>query len=247
MDVHLSPFYWFGELKIDPFVGIQIALLSLFIVFGAGTLAGYIKKEKGIKTNYTRKIFHFIVFTSATIIHWQFGLPGTAIFGTSALLFLIISIYRGDGSIIYEGIAREQDKPQRSFYLIVPFIATAVAGVMGNILFMGWAMVGYLVIGWGDAVGEPFGVKFGKHKYRVFTLTGIKCHRSLEGSAAVFIASALAASIVLANPIYGVIIGMVAALLESQSPHGGDNFTVQLGATATAFLLAWLLPMPAFW
>jgi phytol kinase len=247
MEVHLSPWYWFDELWIDPLVGIQIALLSLFIVFGAGTLAGYIKKEKGVKTNYTRKIFHFIIFTSVTIIHWQFGLPGTAIIGTCALFFLIVAIFRGEGSIIYEGIAREQDSPQRSFYLIVPFIATAVAGIMGNMLFMGWAMVGYLVVGWGDAVGEPFGVRFGKHKYKVFTLTGIECYRSLEGSAAVFIASTLAATIVLANPVYGVIIGMAAALIESQSPHGGDNFTVQLGATAIAFLLGWLLPMSAFW
>ncbi len=127
------------------------------------------------------------------------------------------------------------------------YLSFAVGGILGNVLFMGWAMVGYLVVGWGDAVGEPFGVKFGKHRYRVFTLTGIKCYRSLEGSAAVFIASTLAATIVLANPVYGVIIGMAVALIESQSPHGGDNFTVQLGATAIAFLLVWLLPMSVFW
>ena len=166
MDLNLSPAFWFDELWIYPTVGIQIALLSIFIVFGAGTLAGYIKKEKGLKTNYTRKIFHFIVFTSATIIHWQFGLPGTAIFGIASLIFLLTAMYRGEGSIFYEGIAREQDMPHRSFYLIVPFMATAVGGILGNFLFMGYAMVGYLVIGWGDAVGEPFGVRFGKHKYK---------------------------------------------------------------------------------
>jgi phytol kinase len=245
--VELSPTFWFNELWIEPVPGALIAIMSLFLVFGAGTLAGYMKKEKGVKTNYTRKVFHFIVFTSATIIHYFFGLPGTAIFGTASLAFLITAIWRGDDSIIYEGIAREQDKPHRSFYLIVPFIATALGGITGNFFFMGYAMVGYLVIGWGDAVGEPFGVRFGKHKYRVFTLTGIKCHRSLEGSAAVFVASSLAATIVLANPVHGVIIGLVAALLESQSPHGGDNFIVQLGATTAAFLLAWVWPMGAFW
>lgn len=245
--VELSLAFWFDELWIEPLIGVQLALLSLFLVFGAGTLAGYMKKEKGVKTNYTRKVFHFIVFTSATIIQWQFGLPGTAIFGTASLFFLLVSMYRGEGSIIYEGIARETDAPHRSFYLIVPFIATALGGITGNFFFIGYAMVGYLVIGWGDAVGEPFGVRFGKHKYPVFTLTGIKCHRSIEGSIAVFLASSLAATLVLANPVHGVIIGLIAALLESQSPHGGDNFIVQLGATTSAFILAWVWPMGAFW
>lgn len=242
MELHLSPAYWFDQLWIDPLTGALIAMLSIFIVFGAGTLAGYIKKEKGLKTNYTRKIFHFIVFSSATGITMLWGLPGTAIFGICSAIFLTTAIYRGDGSVFYEGIAREQDEPHRSFYLIVPFLATAVGGVCGNVFFGASAMVGYLVVGWGDAVGEPFGVRFGKHKYKVFTMTGIKCHRSLEGSAAVFIASALAASIVLQNPIYGVIVGLVAALFESQSPHGMDNLTVQLSAAGTAFLLSGWAP-----
>lgn len=243
MVVNLSLFYWLEQFRIDPGLGLAIALLSLVISFGAGILAGYLKLHKGLKTNYSRKVFHFIVFSAATLIAWFWGLPGTIIFGISSGIFLITSLLQGDGSMLYEGIAREQDRPQRSLYLIAPFVGTAIGGMLGNLFFGASAIVGYLVVGWGDAVGEPFGVMFGRHKYRVFTLTGINCQRSLEGSMAVFIASTLAASLLLMNPLHGAIIGLVATLVEAQSPHGLDNLTVQIAATAAASMLALWLPV----
>jgi phytol kinase len=57
---------------------------------------------------------------------------------------------------------------------------TAAGGMISNILFGKLAVVGYVVTGWGDAVGEPVGTRWGNHRYRVPTLTGIKCHRSLD-------------------------------------------------------------------
>lgn len=241
--VNLSLFYWLGQLRIDPGLGIALVLLSLVTAFGAGVLAGYLKLHKGLKTNYSRKVFHFIVFSAATLIAWFWGLPGTIIYGICCGIFLIISLMEGDGSLLYEGIAREQDKPQRSLYLIFPFVSTAIGGMLGNIFFGASAIVGYLVVGWGDAVGEPFGVRFGRHTYRVSTLTGIKCQRSLEGSVAVFVASAAAASLLLMNPVHGAIIGLVAALVEAHSPHGWDNLTVQIAATAAASLLGLWFPL----
>lgn len=241
----LNPLYWLDQLQIDLALALVLTLASLLIVFGAGALAGYLKASKGLKTNYTRKIFHFIVYSVATGVTWLWGLPATAIFGTCAMFFLMFAIWRGEGSILYEGIAREQDTPQRTFYLIVPFLATAAAGVLDNVIFGAFASIGYLCVGWGDAIAEPFGVRFGKHKYRVRTLTGIKCQRSLEGSASVFVASSVAASLLLYSQlnslvtsiVCGTIIGAVSALVEAFSPHGGDNFTIQVAASATAFFL----------
>jgi len=245
MELHISPVYWLDQLKIDLGLALVLTVLSVFVVFGAGVIAGYLKKNKGWKTNYTRKVFHFIIYSAATGVTWFWGLPATVIFGTCALFFLMFSIWRGEGSLLYEGIAREQDAPQRTFYLITPFLATAAAGVLDNIVFGAFASIGYLCVGWGDAIAEPFGVRFGKHKYRVRTLTGIKCQRSLEGSASVFVASSVAASLLLyihmndamISVVSGIIIGAVSTLVEAFSPHGGDNFTIQVAASATAFLL----------
>lgn len=241
----LNPLYWLDQLQIDIGLALALTIVSICVVFGAGLLAGYLRTSKGLKTNYTRKIFHFIVYSVATGVTWLWGLPATAIFGTCALFFLIFAIWRGEGSILYEGIAREQDAPQRTFYLLVPFLATAAAGVLDNIVFGAFASIGYLCVGWGDAIAEPFGVRFGKHKYMVRTLTGIKCQRSLEGSASVFVASTLAASLLVYSQVHdviiscvcGVTIGAVSALVEAFSPHGGDNFTIQVAASATAFVL----------
>jgi hypothetical protein len=41
------------------------------------------------------------------------------------------------------------------------------------------ALVGYLVTGWGDAVGEPVGVWIGRHRFRVLSLTGIPSERPI--------------------------------------------------------------------
>jgi phytol kinase len=142
-------------------------------------------------------------------------------------------------------MAREQDSPHRSFYIIVPFLSTAIAGVTDNILFGQVALVGYLVAGWGDAVGEPIGVRFGKHKYRVPSYKGIVCYRSIEGSLAIYLVSTLAAFVVLfcaiknsiAVSITGAIVaGLVTALVEAYSPHGMDNFTTQFGSCLCTFL-----------
>jgi len=245
MEDRLLVSYWLGQLQIGLGLALILTAASLLVVFGAGWIAGYLKSGRGWRTNYTRKIFHFIVYSAATGVTWLWGLPATAIFGTCALFFLMFAIWRGEGSLLYEGIAREQDAPQRTFYLIVPFLATAAAGVLDNVVFGAFASVGYLCVGWGDAIAEPFGVRFGKHKYRVRTLTGIKCQRSLEGSASVFMASTLAASLlvyswqndVLVSIICGLIIGLISAVVEAFSPHGGDNFTIQVAASAAAFVL----------
>ena len=51
-----------------------------------------------------------------------------------------------------------------------------------------YAAVGYLVAGWGDAVGEPVGTRFGRHPYRVpFTRRRARGPHASKGSMAVFV------------------------------------------------------------
>ncbi len=212
--------------------------LSLLWAFSCLFFAGYLKKTKHLKTGYSRKIFHFLIFMTAAFVNWQWGLPGVCLFGGMTSLVVFYAILRGEGNMLYEAMAREKDAPHRTFYIITPYFATLIGGVASNILFGSLAVIGYLVTGIGDAIGEPVGTRFGKHQYRVPSLRNVKSTRSYEGSGAVFIVSFLAilagitlvpelkldaTSILLALP---VAIGCM--LVEAVSPHGWDNATMQI-------------------
>ena len=221
-----------------------VSPISLPVILIIGHISGFLKIKKGIKTNYTRKLFHFTIFSTAGLIGLFFGFSGTIVFGSWAGLFILIILYLGDGNIFYEGMARERDEPHRSFYIIVPFLATAVAGLLDNFLFGQVALVGYLVAGWGDAAGEPVGVRLGKHRYRVPSRKEVICYRSFEGSAAVFLVSIFASYLVLSlaleySPLVSIIgalaTGLATAVVEAFSPHGIDNFTTQFASCLATF------------
>lgn len=210
--------------------------------------AGWLKRNKGLKTGYTRKIFHFLIFMSAAGIDLLWGLPGVFLLGASTSLVILYALIRGNGHLLYEAMAREKDAPYRTYYIIAPYFATLVGGLTSNLLFGHAAFLGYLVTGIGDAIGEPMGVRFGRHVYRVPSLSKVKSFRSLEGSVAVFLATALMIilGIILSpqfiwNPTLAwkiPLLALTCAIVEAVSPHGWDNATLQI---IPAFLAAaWL-------
>ena len=216
--------------------------LAVGITLAVGTLAVYARR-RGLAVPYTRKIFHFGVFSGAAVTHSLWGLPGTNAFGAVLALVVLVAVLRGDRDPIYRVLARETDRPRRTLFIVVPLVTTALGGLGSALLTGSYATVGYLVSGWGDAVGEPVGTRWGKHKYRVPSLGGVPATRSLEGSAAVFLVGWAAATIALwnlADPSQAVLVGLacaaVGALAEGLSNHGLDNLTVQLAASGTAWM-----------
>ncbi len=223
-----------------------ITPLTIFLIIIFLSFTGYIKSHFKIKTNYTRKIFHILVFTSAGVFGFIFGYSGVMFFGGLTGLIIMYIIYLGEGHILYEGIAREQDRPHRSYYIGIPFLATALGGLYNNFAFGQLAIIGYLVAGWGDAAGEPFGVKFGKHKYRVPTYRGVFCQRTVEGSLAIAFVTMIVVFLgllligehtLLKILIASVMTGVFTAGIEAISPHGLDNFTTQVTAVVICFIL----------
>lgn len=206
----------------------------------------HIFRKANWKINYTRKIFHFIIFTTAFIIGILLPIHTVAAFGAGAAVVISFTgIFPGVPllSRLYSTLAREGDEPHRTYYLLVPLLATALAGLTTAYLFPALYQLGYLVSGWGDASGEPIGVRFGRHRYRVPTLTLTRCTRSLEGSAAVFTLSFLAAVLALFYLGFKSVLlpaftaSLFATLAEAVSPHGWDNFTVQIAACFGAWLV----------
>ena len=209
----------------------------------AGTL-----KRNGMRTGYTRKVFHFLIFGIVAALEWRLGTPAVCLFGGMCTLVIFFAVWRGSGNLLYEALAREKDEPHRSFFILVPYFATLAGGLVGNMLFGRIAVAGYLVAGLGDAIGEPVGTMFGKCHYSVPSLSSVPATRTLEGSTAVFVMSAIALWLAAALSPHitlaelGVpkllLIAAACTLVEAGSPHGWDNATMQIAPSAMVWV--WL-------
>ncbi len=211
----------------------------IIITPAAAALSGWLSVKKGVRVAYTRKIFHFIIFSLAGILQYLYGLQAVSLLGAFVFLMVVLAVLAGDSVWFYQALARPSDAPHQKKFIVLPLLATAIGGVLSNIFFPQTAFIGYFVGGWGDAVGEPVGTKWGVHKYTVPTLFGVKATRSIEGSAAVFLVSTIISAYFILQitpiqflPALGIALlcGLAAALVESISSHGLDNLTIQLTA-----------------
>jgi phytol kinase len=225
--------------------------VSAVAIVASGLLAGALKKYAGWKTGYTRKTLHFLIFFTAVGLHMWGGMPAVNVLGVGMGLFVLYSVVAGDGNFFFESMAREKDFPRRGYFIVVPYLTTAAGGLISNLLFGGSVIMGYALCGAADAIAEPVGVRFGKHKYKVPSLRKVKvAERSLEGSFSVFFVS-WALSLLLFVYFYRLplensliasfVLSLVLTLVEAVSFHGSDNLTIQVAASGLAyfFLHVW--------
>ena len=103
-----------------------------------------------------------------------------------------------------------------------------------------YAVIGVMVMSWGDGMAALIGKRFGKH---TFIYMGNK--RSLEGSLAMFVTSLIvmlgifASGHSLSAHDIGVAIPVaaIAAMLEAFSPGGTDNLSVPLASASLSYFL----------
>ncbi|MFB0565929.1 MAG: hypothetical protein ACETWK_09665 [Candidatus Aminicenantaceae bacterium] len=172
-------------------------------------------------------------------------MPAVNVLGIGMGIYVLFSVGAGEGNFFYEAMAREKDAPHRSYFVIVPYLTTALGGLVSNLFFGSCAIMGYVLCGSGDAVAEPVGTRLGKHPYNVPSLKRIKIsERTLEGSISIFILSILLSFFFfhyfykLSLPmsfISSSIISVVIVIVEAFSFHGADNFTLQVSASAIAY------------
>lgn len=230
-----------------PDVATTLVVLPLTLLYAsaAAVVAGWLHVRRDMRVPYTRKVFHFLILSAATLVQLRWGLGGTMVYGSTVTLMVLATVLRGSGFAFYEAIARPTDAPRRSLFIIVPLLTTALGGVLANLLFPLWAYVGYAAVAWGDAIGEPVGTRWGRHRYAVPSIAGVSATRSIEGSAAVLCAAAAACAIALlaagiAAPAAlgaALAIGVVTTIVEAVSHHGFDNLTIQVAAAGAAALL----------
>ncbi len=214
------------------------------VILASGLLCGWLRVRRDVRVGDTRKIFHFSIFTTATILAITSGVAGVNLLGGLVAIYIGWILWLGESHLLYEGLARPTDRPRRSLYILLPFAATAVGGILSVLLFGRFAVLGYAVTGCGDAIAEPIGIRFGKHRYRVPGLgIGVASERSVEGSASVFVASLVAALAVLSLPEFlagdpwgrrlaiAAAVAAASTVVEAGSHHGLDNLTIQLAAS----------------
>jgi phytol kinase len=222
--------------------------LALLWAYCCLSFAGYLKCVRGFNTGYTRKIFHVLIFLSAVAVQTFWGFAAVCLFGTMVSLVIAYAVLRGAGNRFYEALAREQDGPHRTYYIVLPYFATLIGGVASNIFFGPLAVVGYLVGGLGDAAGEPVGTRWGKHRYLIPAFGRAPgTTRSYEGSlgvlivslTALFLATAISPDIHLnaRSAITLPVIAIACTLVEAVSPHGWDNTPMQIVPTLLAATL----------
>jgi phytol kinase len=149
---------------------------------GCLMLAGQLKIRRRWATGYTRKFFHFLIFGTVVVVHAIWNTPGVCLFGTATGVVIAYALFRGPGHFMYEAMAREKDEPRRSYYIVVPYLATLIGGLTSGIFFPSGAVFGYLVCGLGDAIAEPVGTRFGKHQYRAPALRSVRAVRITTAS-----------------------------------------------------------------
>ncbi|MCS6959020.1 MAG: SEC59/DGK1/VTE5 family protein [Pseudanabaenaceae cyanobacterium SKYGB_i_bin29] len=103
-----------------------------------------------------------------------------------------------------------------------------------------FAVLGVLVMSWGDGIAALVGQKWGKHPYQIWGN-----HKSWEGSGVMALICFVVTVTVLATargiavellPI-GCLVAIVATICEAVSPAGSDNLTVPIGSGLLAYLL----------
>jgi phytol kinase len=230
-----------------PDIATTIVVLPLAFLYAAAAAAfvGWLRVTRCVRAPYTRKLFHFLIISVAALVQLQWDLAGTVVYGVTVALLVTGAVLRGDGFAFYEALARPTDAPRRSLFIMVPLATTTIGGVLANLLFPAWAFIGYAAVAWGDAIGEPVGVRWGRHRYSVPSIAGVRATRSVEGSAAVLAAAAASSCAVLMAAgtapgmavMAGLIIGAVTTAVEAVSHHGFDNLTIQVAAAGVAALL----------
>ena len=171
---------------LPPFPEILMAAaVSAAAILAGGLLSGTLKRRAGWQTGYTRKLFHFLIFFTAVALHLWRGMPAVNVLGLGMGIYVALVVRAGAGNFFFEALAREKDSPRRGYFIVLPYLTTAAGGLISNWLFGACAVMGYVVGGAADAVAEPVGVRFGRHRYKVPSLRKVQtAERSVEGSGA---------------------------------------------------------------
>jgi phytol kinase len=219
---------WFRIILVPIYVG------SIVVAAELGHRWGWLAPEQ------SRKIVH-IGTGNVIALAWVLQLPAwvgitsAVMAGAITLVSYWLPILPGVNSVGRQSYGT-------FFYAVSMGLSIAIFWPIGH---PEYAVLGILVMAWGDGLAAIIGQRWGRHPYEIWGN-----RKSLEGTATLMLVSYAVATVVLlaANgnlPIVwlaGIPVAIAAVILESISQFGIDNITLPLGTAALAFWLVETLP-----
>lgn len=182
-----------------------------------------------------RKVVH-IGTGNVILIAWLLQLPAWVgiISGVLAGIITLIS-YRLP---ILPGVNSVGRKSLGTFFYAVSI--GILTGIFWNLNSPQYAVIGILIMAWGDGLAAIIGQTFGKHPYQTFGNT-----KSWEGTLTMLVVSYVIVAIVLLNVqgniwqtwLVGIPVAIAATAVESIAQWGLDNLTVPLISAGLAFFI----------
>jgi phytol kinase len=209
------------------FLGISVWLgLVLFV-------AEWVARFGPADREISRKIVHIGV-GNVILLAWWLNIPAWVGIGAAVAASIITLV-----SYWYPLLASVSEVGRKSlgtfFYSVSIGILIAYFWSLG---LPAHAVLGVLVMTWGDGLAALIGKRFGTHLYQVWGMT-----KSWEGTGTMAIASLVVSSTILFW-VYGlswpvaviaVLVASIATGLEAFSKFGIDNLTVPLGSAFVSF------------
>jgi phytol kinase len=204
-----------------------------------GLLAEWLYRHTSAGSEVARKVVH-IGTGNVILLAWWLKIPAwvgigaSVVFGAIAFLSYHVPILPS-----INGVGR---KSLGTFFYAIS-IGILVAWFW-TIQQYHHAVLGVLVMTWGDGLAALVGQRLGKHPYKVWGMS-----KSWEGSLAMFLVSYGVSSLVLLG-VYGgrweiwaisFLVASLATGLEAFSKYGIDNLTVPIGSAALSLSLTQLL------
>jgi dolichol kinase len=213
---------------------IALALSIAYCTAAIGA-AELIRKLRGYGDEFTRKLVHIAIglWIIPTLFlftkwYWAAALPALAVLGNAVSLRYNL----------LRGIERGVKTDLGTVYFPVSFVICIAAFFQSD--YRVAAAAGIIPMALGDAAAAIVGRTAGRHPY---TLLGAR--KSVEGSAAMFVVTALSVFATLLIPAFHVSVGaaalvaavlaVVATALEAVGKNGLDNLTVPVVCSILAF------------
>jgi phytol kinase len=219
-------------------LSLQIAPAAVWvglIIFIAWVVYRFTDSEAEI----IRKIVH-IGMGNVILIAWWLDIP--AYVGITASVFASLITLLSYKFPILPGINSVGRQSLGTF-----FYAVSIGVLMGIFWYLHqpqYAVLGIMIMAWGDGLAALIGKRFGKHKYIVFG-----SQKSWEGSLTVTLSSYFICVTLLfivqgniwQTWIISLIVALIATILEAFSFLGIDNLKVPIGSATCAYLLTQIL------
>lgn len=216
-------------------MGVSTAVWVALAIAVFVAMAEVMRRRLRIDPDLSRKFVHLATGTLVFFAPYFFEhATAPAVISFVFIVFLFFALRSG----LLPGIHGSGENRYGPLYFGLAFFVLTILCWDTDIVAL---MVGMQVLTWGDGLAAVVGGRFGRRRFTI-----LKGTKTLEGTATMFVASALAAAGTLA--FYGgappatilciaLVVALVSTAVELATPSGLDNLTIALAAAFFAYFM----------